>query len=284
MKRYPYLLLALLILVVLQSACVKRKLYLAEVLAREGVEGQVSALAKELYDRKQEAAAHVKEIGELNRRLGALQKELSDLQSQIARNTEMMGASTEKLLREKHELEVKLNATSKTLESTESQLQMLLGKQQIRSAQIASDFGALESMFSSMGGNVVLTANDDHLSIVVSDRLLFQPESSRLSSTSPVFLSGIAQFLSERPGYKVQIHAHVDNQLPPRQRDLTDSWAYAQARALSVTRALASSYNVNAYMLAPVARGEYQPISTNSTPQGRSENRRTVFFIYPDTQ
>jgi chemotaxis protein MotB len=265
------------------SSCVKRKLYQAEILTRKGAEGQVSALAKELHDRKRENSNLIKEIGELNRQIGGLQKEMTDLHAELAKRTESMGASTEKLLAEKHELEVKLNATAKTLESKENQLNSLTSKQQAAQQQLSNDFGALETALTGINGNgVTLNMATDHIECTVADQMLFAPESTKLSASAAAFMNGFAQFLSERPAYKVQIHAHVDNLVPARQRDLTDTWSYAQARALNITRMLVNNYNVNAYMLAPVARGEYQPISTNSTPQGRAENRRTIFYIYPD--
>jgi chemotaxis protein MotB len=250
------------------SSCVKRKLYQAEILTRKGAEGQVSALAKELHDRKRENSNLIKEIGELNRQIGGLQKEMTDLHAELAKRTESMGASTEKLLAEKHELEVKLNATAKTLESKENQLNSLTSKQQAAQQQLSNDFGALETALTGINGNgVTLNMATDHIECTVADQMLFAPESTKLSASAAAFMNGFAQFLSERPAYKVQIHAHVDNLVP---------------RALNITRMLVNNYNVNAYMLAPVARGEYQPISTNSTPQGRAENRRTIFYIYPD--
>ena len=51
----------------LTFACVKPKIYRAELSAREAAEARESVLAKELGDRKQETAQLTKQVGDLNR-------------------------------------------------------------------------------------------------------------------------------------------------------------------------------------------------------------------------
>jgi chemotaxis protein MotB len=281
MKSYYPITLAVLLCV--QSACVKKQLYYSEKLAHSKADGQVTALSKELFDRKTEAAKLIKEVGELNRLLGVQQKEVTDLQAELAKRTATLGASSERLIAEKTTLEMKLEATAKTLEDKEAQLSKLRSKQSQLDGTIATDIESLTTALAALNGHgYSMLPQQDHLEVTVEDQILFDRDGVRLSTSASGFLYGFAQYLAERPAYKVQIHAHVDNTLPNRQREITDSWAFAQVRALQIVRTLVSSYNVNAYMLAPVARGEYAPVSTNGTPEGRAENRRTVFYIYPN--
>jgi chemotaxis protein MotB len=263
------------------TSCVQKKLYYSEQLARKGAEGQVSVLSKELLDRKREQGTANKEIAELNRKIGGIEKEMADLHAEVARRTETLSASSERLMAEKRELEIKLESTAKTLETRNAELKELTATSNSLKNILASDFGALESALGGIiNSGVQINILADHMEVVVPDVILFGTETVRLGPSAPGFLMPFSAFLAERPAYKVQVHAHVDNQLPSRQKEVTDTWAYAQARALYIVRAMVSNYNVNAYMLSPVARGEYVPVSTNSTPEGRAENRRTVFYIY----
>ena len=267
---------------ILGTSCVKKKLYVAEQMARKSAEGQITVLSKELYDRKKEATSLINQVGDLNRQIGTLQKETTDLQTELSKRTEMMGASSEKLLTEKKELEMKYLTTSKTLEAKEKELNAIHGLEARRDQSLREENAALSDKLQGLVGNGVnLLIADDHIEMTIEDRLLFDRDGVKLNPSAQVVLSGIANFLAERPAYKVQIHAHVDNQLPVRNKEITDTWAYAQVRALNIVRMLTTSLNVNAYMIAPVARGEFLPVSTNSTVEGRAENRRTIVFLYP---
>ncbi|MCK6694482.1 MAG: hypothetical protein L6Q97_20590 [Thermoanaerobaculia bacterium] len=46
-------------------------------------------------------------------------------------------------------------------------------------------------------------------------------------------------------------------------------------------RLLIRDFNINANQLTPVAKGEFYPLTSNETAEGRQRNRRTVFVIYP---
>jgi chemotaxis protein MotB len=48
-----------------------------------------------------------------------------------------------------------------------------------------------------------------------------------------------------------------------------------------VVRILQEKYNINPNNLIASGRGQYNALATNSTPQGRSTNRRTRIIIMP---
>ena len=52
-------------------------------------------------------------------------------------------------------------------------------------------------------------------------------------------------------------------------------------RASSVVQALQNKYGVDPKRLTVGGRGEYNPIASNMTPEGRSLNRRTEIIITP---
>jgi chemotaxis protein MotB len=265
--------------------CVKRKLYHAEQIARKSAEVQVSVLSKELFDRKKEAANLIGQIADLSKQTGRLDKEIGDLQAELAKRTQTMGASTERLVSEKSELDKRYQAAVSSLEKKEAQLLVLQKEKQHRDETLKEELGVLDmKLVSYLNNGAILLLADDHIELTIADKLLYNPDGLALNRNSNGVLGAVAEFLAERPAYRVQIYAHVDNQLPPRNKEISDTWAFAQVRALNVVRSLVSNFNVNAYMLAPVAMGEFQPLSTNSTVEGRAENRRTVFHFYPKFQ
>jgi chemotaxis protein MotB len=46
-------------------------------------------------------------------------------------------------------------------------------------------------------------------------------------------------------------------------------------------QALQNTYNVDPKRLTAGGRGEYNPVADNSTPAGKSQNRRTQIIITP---
>ena len=44
---------------------------------------------------------------------------------------------------------------------------------------------------------------------------------------------------------------------------------------------LIRDFNVNANQLTPIGKGEFYPITSNETPDGRQKNRRTVVVLRP---
>ena len=50
---------------------------------------------------------------------------------------------------------------------------------------------------------------------------------------------------------------------------------------MNLVRVLIREYNVITNQLTPVAKGEFYPLTSNETTEGRQKNRRTVLAIYP---
>jgi chemotaxis protein MotB len=52
-------------------------------------------------------------------------------------------------------------------------------------------------------------------------------------------------------------------------------------RASSVVQALQNNYGVDPKRLTAGGRGEYNPVASNDTPDGKTKNRRTEIIITP---
>ena len=60
-----------------------------------------------------------------------------------------------------------------------------------------------------------------------------------------------------------------------------DNWDLNVIRATSVVRILTETYSVNPLQIQPCGRGEFKPIDTNETAEGRAHNRRTEIIMAP---
>lgn len=100
------------------------------------------------------------------------------------------------------------------------------------------------------------------------DRLNFQTGSSNLTSDSRVQVQNIADILSSYPAVKIKIGGYTDNVGEPQ-----NNQRLSEARAQRVMTELIS-LGVNALRLDAEGYGDQHPIAENTTPEGRTRNRR----------
>jgi chemotaxis protein MotB len=76
----------------------------------------------------------------------------------------------------------------------------------------------------------------------------------------------------------ITVSGHTDD-VPISNTAYRDNWDLAAARASSVVQAMQDTGMVSAGRMKAVSYGETQPVASNSTPEGREENRRIVIEI-----
>ena len=257
-------------------------MYKAELAARSAAEAREKVLVKEMIDRKTEAQSLIKQVGDLSKTVGAQEHEIDNLRTDLSRRIEMMGASSNKLANEKTELERELAAKNDRLERKEALLQQVRTIQQKRRkilSEIDSTLAVLYRPFVENGVTVVVES--ESVVLTLPDKLLFDPAGLAISSTGKNALSVLAQFLAPRPAIDVDIVAYTDNILPPKEKTLKDTWDWSLQRATNVARMLVREFNANANQFTPVGRGEFYPLTSNETAEGRQKNRRTTIVVHP---
>lgn len=266
----------------IQFSCVKPKIYKAELAARSAAEAREKVLVKEVIDRKSEAQSLIKQVGDLSKTIGAQEHEMDNLRTELSRRTEMMGASSSKLLTEKTELERELAAKNDRLERKEAllqQVQVIQRKRRQILTELDSILAVLYRPFVENGVSVAVES--ESVVLTLPDKLLFEPGGLALSTTGKNALASLAQFLAPRPAIDVDIIAYTDNVLPPKEKSLKDTWDWSLQRATNVARMLVREFNANANQLTPVGRGEFYPLTSNETAEGRQKNRRTTIVVHP---
>lgn len=268
-------------LLLLSASCVKPKIYRAELTARQSAEARETVLHRELTDRKIETAHLTKQVGDLNRSIGQQEEQIKMLQEDIAARTRQMGESASKLATEKTALERNLTQITETLEQRNSVLTRVQKVQQDREKRLKELESALVKGFMPKSATgVTVAALGETIQIALPDAAMFDPNGLTLSAAGKELLPPLANFLLARPDLDVDIVAYTDNVLP-KDKTLKDTWDWSLVRATNIVRWLIQDFNVNANQLTPVGRGEFYPVASNETPDGRQKNRRTVVVVRP---
>ena len=116
--------------------------------------------------------------------------------------------------------------------------------------------------------------------VSISDKLLFQSGSSKISSAADEVLGKIATVLNDHNQLDVIVEGHTDN-VPISNSCIADNWDLSVKRATSIVRALEVEHYVDPQRLTAAGRSQYIPKSDNDTSTGRSQNRRTEIVITP---
>ena len=76
------------------------------------------------------------------------------------------------------------------------------------------------------------------------------------------------------------VEGHTDN-VPIKNPVLQDNWDLSVKRATSIVRILQQDFGIEPGRLVASGRGEYVPLESNDTAEGRARNRRTRILILP---
>ena len=112
--------------------------------------------------------------------------------------------------------------------------------------------------------------------------ITFPPGSAKITNTDTLlFLKRIALIIKEYlpKNVEVQVKGFTDNTPPPPTSPYADNWELSAARALSVLKILIKN-GVDPKQLSAAAYGEYHPIASNATPEGRAKNRRVEIWFF----
>jgi len=116
--------------------------------------------------------------------------------------------------------------------------------------------------------------------ISLNDNMLYKSGSYEISDRADETLSKIAKIITDYSDYEVLVEGNTDN-VPISRENIRNNWDLSCLRASSVVIALQTKYGVDPTRLTAGGRGEYNPLESNDTADGRSRNRRTQIIITP---
>ena len=89
-----------------------------------------------------------------------------------------------------------------------------------------------------------------------------------------VILNQVVKELPKNLNWIIRVDGHTDNTSMVSGAEFKDNWELSQARALSVVRFMISDLGFPKERLAAAGFGEFQPITSGSSPEERAQNRR----------
>jgi len=127
--------------------------------------------------------------------------------------------------------------------------------------------------------NLETSASSSSIKYVLENNLLFQSGSAEISTDGKALLMRIKDLLQDERYPYIRIEGHTDD-LPLKSTSrYVDNLELSAARATAVVRFLHETVGIAPERMYAVEYGQYRPIASNETAEGRNKNRRIEIIL-----
>ena len=235
---------------------------------------------RQYQDQSGKVAAAEAKIAELDKKIAELQAKADEAEKgrvqmeEAVAQAENRTRELQQKLSEATALNEELAANSKKLQAAKEALE----KKSSEYEQLAQSLkGEIQS------GKIELSELRGRMVVKMKDKILFSSGSTKIGKEGTDALKKVAEALKGVTGKIIRVEGHTDNVPVDPKGSFASNWELSTTRALEVVKLLQDT-GVPAPLLSAVGYGEHQPIASNSTPNGRSLNRRIEIVLAPAEQ
>ena len=121
------------------------------------------------------------------------------------------------------------------------------------------------------------------LLVTITEGVLFHPGNAEVVGEARTIATEISKMVVSDPPRQIVIEGHTDN-TPIQTAIYPSNWELSSARAINFMKILLENENLDPKKFSATGYGEYQPVDTNDTLEGRAKNRRVEILILPYQQ
>lgn len=150
-------------------------------------------------------------------------------------------------------------------------------KDSVTLALVTSLKGALDNVNDE---DIEISVEKGVVFVSISDKLLFGSGKYEVTKEARKVLEKVAKVVNDKKDFEFMVEGHTDSD--PIARDvIVDNWDLSAKRATSVVRILQKEFGVDPARMTAAGRGEYKPLASNETREGKARNRRTRIVVLP---
>ena len=131
------------------------------------------------------------------------------------------------------------------------------------------------------GKGLTIEQRDGKVYVSMENKLLFNSGSWAVGSQGRQAVQQLGSVLGVNPDIAVLIEGHTDNVPYKGNAQLSGNWDLSTKRATAIVNILRENTDIKAENLTAAGRGEYAPIATNDTAEGKAKNRRIEVILTP---
>lgn len=131
------------------------------------------------------------------------------------------------------------------------------------------------------GKGLTVEQRNGKVYVSMENKLLFNSGSWAVGAEGKKAVQQLASVLAQNPDIAVLIEGHTDNVPYNGSGQLTDNWDLSTKRATSIVQLLKENPNIDPQNLTAAGRGEFAPVASNETAEGKAKNRRIEVILTP---
>ena len=280
----------------------KENLYFADKL--EELNSKISSLKEKISQLKNDSIQNGNSLITLQSKHTKLSTAYDLLASQNSRQMSEKAKETKRLLDQLEESqnnlltkEDELNKLSKNLSEKEKELnkaKKILEERSAKVNELEKIINNKDSLVTSIkrkvqkaligleGDGLTIEQRNGKIYISLEENLLFASGKYMINKTGINALNKLSEALANQSNLKILVEGHTDNVQASGKAMIKDNWDLSVMRATSVVKILLNNKKLDPLQLTAAGRGEYSPIATNETVEGRKMNRRIDMILSPN--
>ena len=131
------------------------------------------------------------------------------------------------------------------------------------------------------GKGLTIEQRDGKVYVSMENKLLFSSGSWAVNAQGRQAVVQLGNVLADNPDIAVLIEGHTDNVPYKGNSQLSGNWDLSTKRATAIVNILRENASIIPENLTAAGRGEYAPVATNDSPEGRAKNRRIEVILTP---
>jgi len=296
--------IGLLVLAMSASSCVSKKIY-------NDLESKYSDLKKENRSIADENAELQKTKNQLELDRDKLTKDLSNTKADLEKQKADLAAeqkkfkllqdsynaleknsndALEKNMNKNRELLAELEAKSKKLAEEQARLDKTANRLNELEAMIAAKEAAMKKLKDTLskalnnfeGKGLTVEQKNGKVYVSMENKLLFNSGSWAVGSEGRKAVVELGKVLGDNPDLSVLIEGHTDDDPYGGSGPIANNWDLSTKRATAIVAILSENTSINKQKLTAAGRGEFSPLASNASSEGKAKNRRIEIILTPN--
>ncbi|WP_298307359.1 OmpA family protein [Flavobacterium sp.] len=196
-----------------------------------------------------------------------------ELLAKLEAKEKSMAAEQERL----NKLKAELDASSKRLSELEAYIAAKEASMKKLKETLSKSLKAFE------GKGLTVEQRNGKVYVSMENKLLFGTGSWAVGAEGKTAVVAVGKVLADNPDISVLIEGHTDDDkiLGNIGGGIENNWDLSTKRATAIVNILSENKGVKKDNLTAAGRGEFAPLMSNDTPEGKAKNRRIEIILTP---
>jgi len=270
---------------VLVGCGISKDVYQKSVEESEARKGELEQAYNEIARIREENQNLKNRIDELSKNIEELASEKEAALHKLNQQIDSQSAELDALRKEKEEFANKAEYLNNEVERLKVKAGEISSEKEKELASIKEAYeGLMQEMKQEIDmGDIKITQALDRLSVNMVEKILFDSGKAEIKPEGLKVIERVGRILKGITDKQIRIEGYTDNvKIGAKIREkYPTNWELSTARATNVVRYLQDKVGIVPKLLSAAGYGEYKPIASNDTAEGRAQNRRMEIVLLP---